>query len=141
MVWVMSITSETIEVRPPSDGALVRLGTREELLTDIGQAVQPGVAPRALVLLALDGFREYADRVGPLESRTLVSHLATRLEEAVRPVGSCYRAREDEFAVLCDADGATLEPLVDHAAGSLRDPALRVSVAVVWSSVVLPEEP
>jgi GGDEF domain-containing protein len=136
----MSVTSETFEVRPPSAGALVRLGTREDLLADIGQAVQPGVAPRALVLLALDGFREYADRVGPLESRSLVSHLATRLDEAVRPVGSCYRAREDEFAVLCDADGATLEPLVDNAAATLRDPALRVSVAVAWGSVVLPEE-
>jgi GGDEF domain-containing protein len=140
MVWVMSVTTETLEVRPPSGGALVRLGTREDLLADIDQAVQPGVAPRALVLLALDGFREYAERVGPLESRTLVSHLATRLDEAVRPVGSCYRAREDEFAVLCAADGATLEPLVDHAAATMRDPALRVSVAVAWSSVVLPEE-
>jgi GGDEF domain-containing protein len=136
----MSVTSETLEVRPPSGGALVHLGTREDLLADIGQAVQPGVAPRALVLLALDGFRDYAERVGPLESRTLVSHLATRLDEAVRPVGSCYRAREDEFAVLCAADGATLEPLVDHAAATMRDPALRVSVAVAWSSVVLPDE-
>jgi GGDEF domain-containing protein len=140
MVWVMSVTSETLEVRPPSGGALVHLGTREDLLADIGQAVQPGVAPRALVLLALDGFRDYAERVGPLESRTLVSHLATRLDEAVRPVGSCYRAREDEFAVLCAADGATLEPLVDHAAATMRDPALRVSVVVAWSSVVLPDE-
>src|SRR4051794_8030376 len=125
----MSVTTESL-----------RLGSRADLLAEIGEAVRPGVPARALVLLALDGFREYADRVGALESRGLVTQLATRLDEAVSSAGSCYRARDDEFAVICDAEPARLEPLVDHAAATLRDPALRVSLDVAWGSVVLPDE-
>src|SRR4051812_31979207 len=121
MWWVMSVTTT---------GTLVRLGTREKLLTDIQQAVRPGVAAQALVLLALDGLRDYVERVGPLESRALVAQLASRLDDAVSSVGSCYRAREDEFAVLCSAEGAALEPLVDRAAETLQDPSLRVSFGV-----------
>jgi GGDEF domain-containing protein len=137
----MSVTSESLEVRrPATSDELVRIGSREQLLADIARAVQPGVSPQALVLLALDGFREFHDRVGPLESRTLLAELAERLEEAVASAGSCYRARDDEFAVLCDAECAALEPLVDQAAATLREPGLRVSVGVVWGSVVLPDE-
>jgi len=92
------------------------------------------------VLLALDGFRDYVDRVGPLESRSVLADLAGRLDEVVSPAGTCYRAREDEFAVLCDASSGTLEPLVDNAAATLREPGIEIAVAVTWGSVVLPEE-
>src|SRR5579872_3212818 len=101
MVWVMSVTSAS---------PVAALGSREQLIADITDAIAPGVPSRALVLLALDGFRDFAERVGPLESGALLAELAGRLEETVSPVGACYRAREDEFAVLCAASGAALEP-------------------------------
>jgi len=138
MVWVMSVTSESTALALPSE--LERLGSRERLIADISEAVQPGVAAQALVLLALDGFRDLVDRIGPLEGGAFLAELAGRLEDAVRPSGVCYRARQDEFAVLCTADGATLAPLVDRAAATLSEPAAHADVFVTWGSVVLPDE-
>ena len=137
MVWVMSVTSES-PVLAPAPGRC--LGSREQLLAEITAAVRPGVSPRAFVLLAFDGFRDFADRVGQLESRTLLHDLVARLEESVSPAGACFRAREDEFAVLCDAEPTTLEPLLEHAAEMLREPGAHANVALAWGSVVLPDE-
>lgn len=134
----MSVTSESPVAAPGAE--LVRFGNREQLIADITDAVRPGVPPRALVLLALDGFRDFVERVGPLESGALLAELAGRLEESVSPVGACYRAREDEFAVLCEARGTALEPLVEGAAETLREPSAQAAVAVTWGSVVLPDE-
>ena len=137
MVWGMSVTSES-PVLASAPGRC--LGSREQLLAEITAAVRPGVSPRAFVLLAFDGFRDFADRVGQIESRTLLHDLVARLEEAVSPAGACFRAREDEFAVLCDAEPTTLEPLLEHAAEMLREPGAHANVALAWGSVVLPDE-
>jgi GGDEF domain-containing protein len=115
-------------------------GSREQLVADLATAVEPDAAPKVLVLFALDGFRDLVRDLGRLESERLSAELSLRLAEAAGPTGVWYRPRDDEFAVLCDAPSAALEPLLRRATAALCESGLDVSMIPVCGSVSLPAE-
>ena len=114
--------------------------SREQLLADLAEAAKPDLLPKALAVFALDGFSEFVERLGRVEGEAVLAELANRLERAVSSAGSCYRPREDEFALLCDAGGPSLEPLFDRAIAALREPGRPVPLSAAFGSVLVPDE-
>lgn len=115
-------------------------GSREELLADLAEAMRPGAQPRRLAIFALEGFGEFTDRLGRVEGETLLAGLAKRFELAVGDAGSCYRPRTDEFALLCEAGGPSIELLLERAATALSEPRRPVPVTAAYGSIVVPSE-
>ena len=118
----------------------VALGSREQLLADLQEAMRPGAVRSALVIVGLTGFQEYVDRHGWLEGEVLLDALATRLDEAVAGSSSCYRARRDEFALLCDPERAPLAPLLQRVTAAVAEPDGSIPVGAAYGTVVVPDE-
>jgi GGDEF domain-containing protein len=119
-------------------GRQVFLGSREELLADLEEAMQPGVVRMALVIVGLTGFAEFVDRVGWIEGEALLDDLAARLDCAVGESASCYRARRDEFVLLYEPGSAPLAPLLERATAALGEH--EGPVAAAYGTVVVPDE-
>ena len=94
--------------------ALTGLGNRRALMEDleVEVAVATSARPRGLVLLDLDGFKQYNDRFGHPMGDALLARLGQRLAEAF-PHDRAYRLGGDEFCVLVRGtreDGAPRPP-------------------------------
>lgn len=92
---------------------LTGLAGRRRLVADLAAAAaRADAAPATLVLLDLNGFKDYNDRRGHLAGDELLTRLARRLESAVGDRGRAYRMGGDEFCVLATgAEPATLRTL------------------------------
>ena len=119
---------------------LTGFGTRSRLLADLAKAVRPTSEPTLLVIFALEGFHEYVELLGRLETQTLVLRLASRLAGALEPAATCYRPREDEFATLVHTPIATVKPILDAAVLSLRERGGIVAVSAAFGAAMLPDE-
>ena len=113
---------------------LTGFGNRDALLAELETANEPVV----LALFHLDGFHEYRDFFGRLQSDTVAVELADRLERVVRSAGTCFRPREDEFAVVFGPTGA--ETMIEAARAVLTEPGRTVSITASVASARLPEE-
>jgi GGDEF domain-containing protein len=118
----------------------VALGSREQLLADLQEAMRPGAGRSVLLIVGLTGFQDFVDRRTWLEGEALLDALSTRLGEAVGGSARCYRARRDEFALLCDPEGVPLPPLVERVTAALAEPEGPIPVAAVFGTVVVPDE-
>ena len=140
-VVVMATIAERVEKAfEPGCRSICGLRVREQLLADLEGAVKPDLLPKVLAIFALGGFREYDEGLGRVESNALVSRFEGRLAQAVTPAGRWYRPRQDEFALLCDADDPSLKPLLDRAAAAVTEPGLPVPVSAAVGTVVVPDE-
>jgi GGDEF domain-containing protein len=120
--------------------SLTGFGTRHKLLLDLERAVRPTSEPTLLVIFCLEGFDEYVDLLGRLESQTLLLRLAGRLAKTLEPAGTCYRPREDEFAVLVHTPIATVKPILDSAVLALRERGGHVAISASFGAAMLPDE-
>ena len=77
---------------------LTELGNRRRLLVDLG-ALAPG-DEATLVLLDLDGFKNYNDTFGHLAGDALLARLGRRLADAAPAGATAYRLGGDEFCLL-----------------------------------------
>ena len=78
----------------------------------------------AIVLLDLDGFKLLNDSLGHSAGDVLLSNIARRLLDTVRPGDTVARLGGDEFAVLVEYDGPgdDVLALADRICGALRAP-------------------
>jgi GGDEF domain-containing protein len=120
--------------------SLTGFGTRQALIAELEEAVQPESRPELLVVFSLEGFDEYVGLFGSLAGRTLLVKLATRLQEALAPRGRCFRPRYDEFAALIETSIDGAKPLLDAAVAALRERATSVAVTAAWGAALLPTE-
>lgn len=118
----------------------VSLGSREQLLADLQEAMGPGMLRMALVIFGLAGFESYVDRVGWIEGEALLDALAARIDAAVAESASCYRARRDEFALLFDPERTPLTPLLQRVTAALDEPGGPIPVGAAYGIVVVPDE-
>jgi GGDEF domain-containing protein len=79
---------------------LTGFGDRRRLLADLAEALVPRSSASVLAVFDLAGMSEYRRDHGLLASDELLARLAEGFGQIVSPAGSCYRPRQDEFAVL-----------------------------------------
>jgi GGDEF domain-containing protein len=129
------IVSEPLLVDP-----LTGFGTRNALLADLEAAVEGQHGPSLLVVFGLEGFDEYVTLFGSLAGRALLVKLGARLADALGSGSSCYRPRQDEFAVLVPTPIEAVAGVLDRALAALRERAASVAVSAAWGAAMLPEE-
>ena len=120
--------------------ALASFGSREELLRELAEATTGSARSRVLAIFALDGFHHLVNRVGRPQSQAVLTELSTRLEQTIGTAGTCYWPREDEFALLCDADLPDLTALLSRASAALNERSATVGVTAAFGMVTVPDE-
>ena len=105
---------------------LTGLPNRALLLERLGKALAEAVRtsrPLALLILALDRFREITNTLGHQNGDLILRDLAARLGDALGDVDRVSRLRGDEFGVLLpDADATFATQVGERILGSLDRP-------------------
>ncbi len=104
--------------------ALTGLPNRVELWDRIHQHLEAGVAGVSLLFFDLDDFKLVNDSLGHAAGDELLTVVAARLADAVRPSDVVARFGGDEFVVLCPGlvREAPALALADRLLQTLRDP-------------------
>ena len=114
-----NLVSTRVQARTDS---LTGLGNRFELSRTLdGALAEP--APHVLLMLDLDGFKNYNDSYGHPAGDALLARLGMRLAASAKAVdGAAYRVGGDEFCVLAAwPAGRPIEPLVESARDALSE--------------------
>jgi GGDEF domain-containing protein len=115
------------------------LTLRAALLNDLAEAVAPGSRPSLFAIFALDGFKEFEELYGVLEARKLLRRLSDQLRAVIDGLGTGYRPRGDEFAVLVRGPASASAVLADSIA-ALTETERYYAVHASGGHVVLPAE-
>ena len=120
---------------------LTKLPGREQLLSDLRQALTTVTPdhPVLLVLLDLVGFKEYNDTYGRPAGDALLKRLARKLSTVATARGSAYRLDGDEFAALLRVEDDTNQ-LADLVATALVEEGDGFAVAPCYGTALLPQE-
>ncbi len=122
--------------------ALTGLGNRRALLADLERRLSMvrDDHPFTLVLLDLDGFKQYNDSFGHPAGDALLRRLGEKLEAQVGASGKVYRIGGDEFCTLIDAPEGTAGYRVEMAAGALFEQGEGFTIGCACGSVIVPAE-
>jgi diguanylate cyclase (GGDEF)-like protein len=95
--------------------------------------------PASLVLLDLDGFKQYNDRFGHPMGDALLARLGRRLSEAF-PHDRAYRLGGDEFCVLARGSEATIVKSAEEAREALTERGAGFEVGCSSGEAIIPRE-
>jgi two-component system, cell cycle response regulator len=109
-----------------------------ELDAELGDA--PATDSAVLVMLDLDGFKDYNDTFGHPAGDALLVRLGRRLEQAVVGCGSAYRLGGDEFCALLRLDPDRFGHDVDRVVAALHERGEGFEVSSSHGTVILPAE-
>ena len=119
---------------------LTGLPNRMMLLNRLGRALVESARtsrPLALLILALDRFKELTNTLGHHNGDLIVRELAARLGDALGDGDRVARLRGDEFGVLLpDADGAFAHQVGERILGSLEKPFMVAKLPIEVSASV-----
>jgi diguanylate cyclase (GGDEF)-like protein len=118
---------------------LTLLSNRRRLLTDL-EAALDGAERKLLVLLDLNGFKQYNDTFGHQAGDALLARLSRALARAVDGVGNAYRPGGDEFCILVELGEHSPDPLVAAAVAALCEQGEGFEITASYGSLVLPDE-
>ena len=124
-----------------TDG-LTGLGNRRILLADLDRQAKTvsSAHPSLLVLLDLNGFKNYNDTFGHPAGDALLARLANALTDAVEPFGArAYRPGGDEFCVIA-ADASQRNALERAATRALYETGKGFVISTAFGSVVIPND-
>jgi two-component system, cell cycle response regulator len=130
-----------LETRATTD-ALTGLGNRRRLLDDLQHQIQTmsGARPGLLMLLDLNGFKNYNDTFGHPAGDALLVRLGHALTNAVTAFGgNAYRPGGDEFCVIV-ADASQRTALEHAASRALSETGTGFAISTAFGSVVIPED-
>ena len=130
-----------LETLATSD-ALTGLGNRRRLLDDLQRQVQTMTAarPGVLMLLDLNGFKEYNDTFGHPAGDALLTRLGHALADAVTAYGGhAYRPGGDEFCVIA-TDASKRSGLEDAASRALSETGVGFAISTAFGSVAIPDD-
>jgi diguanylate cyclase (GGDEF)-like protein len=122
--------------------ALTGLGNRRKLTADLAGALTDSAeaGPSLLLLLDLDGFKDYNDTFGHLAGDALLARLGAKLRRAMGGHGRAYRLGGDEFCAHIDLDGQDPDALILRAAGALSEAGTEFTIQASLGVVLLPHE-
>jgi two-component system, cell cycle response regulator len=121
--------------------ALTGLGNRRALIADLEQAAHGASpeSPLALVILDLDGFKQYNDRFGHPMGDALLARLARKLEvAAVNCDARAYRLGGDEFCVLATAEETRASEIAAAARTALSERGEGFIVTSTYGAAAIP---
>jgi diguanylate cyclase (GGDEF)-like protein len=102
--------------------ALTGLGNRRALTAGVHAAVpKAGGDGLMLVVLDLDGFKQYNDSYGHPAGDALLARLGERLASTMEGIGHAYRMGGDEFCVTASARDSSDEAIAVLAASALSE--------------------
>jgi two-component system, cell cycle response regulator len=130
-----------LETLATSD-ALTGLGNRRRLLDDLQRQVRTMTAarPGVLMLLDLNGFKEYNDTFGHPAGDALLTRLGHALADAVTAYGGhAYRPGGDEFCVIA-GDASKRSGLEDAASRALSETGVGFTISTAFGSVAIPDD-
>jgi len=118
------------------------LGNRRALLEHLGECLRHCDDRRQLVLVLLDlnGFKEYNDSFGHLAGDALLARLGRRLQAAMPAGGRAFRMGGDEFCAVVLADAVAAPRIGALAGAALSDRGEGFDVDSAWGFVVAPGE-
>ena len=125
-----------------STDALTGLGNRRLLLADLQQQLQTIASdrPALLMLLDLNGFKNYNDSFGHPAGDALLVRLGHALTQAVGAFGGrVYRPGGDEFCVIA-SDASERRALESAASRALSERGEGFAISTAYGTVVIPEE-
>ena len=120
--------------------SLTGLANRRRLLADLA-AVLEERRPSLLMLLDLNGFKDYNDSYGHIVGDSLLERLGGQLRDAVGPEATAYRLGGDEFCVIAPSPGE--ERRLEYelfVAAALSEVGDAFTVTSSYGSVLLPDE-
>lgn len=129
---------EQIEIISLTD-SLTGLGNRRRLMTDLERIAATG-EPALLVILDLDGFKDYNDTFGHPAGDSLLARLGQRLAAAVGEQGAAYRLGGDEFCAIWHIDEAGHAHAEAVSAAALRERGEGFVIAAAHGAVAMPAE-
>ena len=115
------------------------IGTREQLLGDLGAAVAPDQPVRLLVIFRLGGFEEFT-RLGTRSPGALIREVMSYLPDASGPSGFYYRPRRDELCGLIEGPLRDVERALLAASTALNERLGRKGLSLGFGAAVLPGE-
>jgi two-component system, cell cycle response regulator len=120
--------------------ALTGLPNRRRLVADLEDALRhaSAVAPAALGLFDLNGFKDYNDTFGHPAGDALLIDLGAGLATAVDGLGTAYRMGGDEFCVLIGAGTPGAAAIAEQAALALSASMRGFMVSAACGVVLLP---
>ena len=121
--------------------ALTGLGNRRILLRDLSRQLRSaaGGPPGLLLLMDLNGFKNYNDTFGHPAGDALLARLAHALTDAVASFGGrAYRPGGDEFCVIADASQRSA--LERAASQALCETGKGFAISAAFGSVAIPTE-
>ena len=130
-----------LETLATTDG-LTGLGNRRVLLADLDRQAKTvtSARPGLLVLLDLNGFKNYNDTFGHPAGDALLARLANALAEAVDPFGArAYRPGGDEFCVIA-ADASQRNAVERAATRALYETGKGFEISTAFGSVLIPND-
>jgi diguanylate cyclase (GGDEF)-like protein len=96
--------------------------------------------PAALVLLDLNGFKQFNDTFGHLAGDELLGRLGQQLQQAEEGNGSAYRIGGDEFCVLLTCPPDRFDNATREAAKALSAKGGGFDVTASWGMATIPAE-
>jgi diguanylate cyclase (GGDEF)-like protein len=119
------------------------LGNRRALLAHLDERLRECGDDRRLVLVLLDlnGFKEYNDSFGHLAGDSLLARLGTRLQNAIPNGGLAFRMGGDEFcAVVEETHDMTAARIAAITGAALSDRGEGFDIDSAWGYVTAPDE-
>jgi two-component system cell cycle response regulator len=122
--------------------ALTGLGNRRRLLDDLQRQLQtvPAARPGLLMLLDLNGFKNYNDTFGHPAGDALLVRLGGALGDVAASFGGrAYRPGGDEFCVIV-ADASERSALEHAATRALSETGTGFAISTAFGSVLIPQD-
>ena len=118
---------------------LTLLGNRRRLLDDLDVVLHQR-ACRLLVLLDLNGFKQYNDSFGHQAGDALLARLGGALADVVDGHGTAYRLGGDEFCALVEVGEGSAVDILDSISAALSEKGDGFEISAAFGTVVVPEE-
>jgi two-component system, cell cycle response regulator len=122
--------------------ALTGLGNRRKLMGDLQRAAEVATLdnPIGLMVLDLDGFKQYNDRFGHPMGDALLARLGVQLAAVVRGAGIAYRLGGDEFCVIAGGSEQEIKNVAERGRAALSDSGEGFDITASCGQALLPRD-